>query len=437
MSGLNTQRSTLAAAVAVLKPSPPTSSTNAANEFSRLLARQQDSAPSVPRRAEAPVQRAPLAAARPHPVRLPPPQAQAPLRDPSPPAAKTDAPPSASDSSDDAAAPAESKPSKSSTATRGKAGEARHEPQGDRSPGGAESAAAEGADADASDGREPASTWPSTGLAEPSALPVVPSGLVSSDSGVLAFGVDAAQQAFDRSDALNAAGAGDRPTRDVDSALTGPLALDSAALPPDAGLRPVGLPDAALASIAALAAGASADAEPADRTPGADATLSPIVAGGVGVSPLVRHTEASVAVAAGVSTPLSDPGFHEALGLQVSLLARDGVQQAELRLNPADMGPVSVSITMQGDQARVDFGADLAQTRQVIEAGWAELAASLQEAGFTLNGGGVSEHARGRQAPQGQGDRSALREGSAAEDEPVAVLTAARPRAGAALDLYA
>ena len=111
---------------------------------------------------------------------------------------------------------------------------------------------------------------------------------------------------------------------------------------------------------------------------------------------------AAAAAAANVPTPLTDPGFKQALGYQVSLLARDGVGQAELHLNPADMGPVSVQITMNGDQARVDFGADLAQTRQVIEAGWAELAASLKEAGFTLSGGGVSDQASQRQASQGQ-----------------------------------
>jgi flagellar hook-length control protein FliK len=137
-----------------------------------------------------------------------------------------------------------------------------------------------------------------------------------------------------------------------------------------------------------------------------------------------------------VATPLTDGGFHEALGLQVSLLAREGIHHAELRLNPADMGPVSVQITMNGDQARVDFGADLAQTRQVIEAGWAELATSLQEAGFTLSGGGVSEHARNRQEPAVMSPQGADRRATA-DDAPVVAGVAVRPRAGAALDLYA
>ena len=97
-----------------------------------------------------------------------------------------------------------------------------------------------------------------------------------------------------------------------------------------------------------------------------------------------------------VGTPVGAPDFAQQLGLRLSVLARDGVQQAELHLNPADMGPVSVQIVMDGTQARIDFGADVAATRQAIEAGLPELASALRDAGFTLAGGGVSPHAGGR-----------------------------------------
>jgi len=91
--------------------------------------------------------------------------------------------------------------------------------------------------------------------------------------------------------------------------------------------------------------------------------------------------------------------------VQVSVLARDGVEHAELQLNPAEMGPVSVQIVMDGTQARIDFGADAAGTRQAIEHSLPDLAAALREAGLTLSGGGVSQHAHGRgNDAQGQGD---------------------------------
>ena len=113
--------------------------------------------------------------------------------------------------------------------------------------------------------------------------------------------------------------------------------------------------------------------------------------------------EVALAQAVNLPTPVSAPDFAQTLGAQLSVLARDGVHQAELHLNPADMGPVSVHITMDGTQARIDFGADVAATRQVIEAGMPELASALADAGFTLAGGGVSQHSRGR-GEGGQGE---------------------------------
>jgi flagellar hook-length control protein FliK len=104
----------------------------------------------------------------------------------------------------------------------------------------------------------------------------------------------------------------------------------------------------------------------------------------------------TAATAVAIAAPVQTPDFAQELGLRLSVLARDGVHEAELHLNPADMGPVSVQIVMDGTQARIDFGADVAATRQAIEAGLPELASALRDAGFTLAGGGVSQHAGGR-----------------------------------------
>ena len=106
-----------------------------------------------------------------------------------------------------------------------------------------------------------------------------------------------------------------------------------------------------------------------------------------------------------VRAAVGSPEFPQELGVQLSVLARDGIQQAELHLNPSEMGPVSVQIVMDGTQARIDFGADMAATRQAIEAGLPELASALRDAGFTLAGGGVSQHAGGRQGSDGDGAR--------------------------------
>ena len=146
-----------------------------------------------------------------------------------------------------------------------------------------------------------------------------------------------------------------------------------------------------------------------------------------------------------VSTPADAPEFREALGVQVSLLARDGVQRAELHLNPAEMGPISVNIVMDGAQARVDFGADSATTRELIESGLPELAAALRDAGFTLAGGGVSRHSAGSQgsSPNPSDSRSDTRSETSADASRSARLIADSPAGirlrmpNSAVDLYA
>ena len=117
----------------------------------------------------------------------------------------------------------------------------------------------------------------------------------------------------------------------------------------------------------------------------------------------------NAAVALALPTGIDAPDFAAALGVQVSVLVKDGVQQAELHLNPAETGPVSIRISLDGTAARVDFGADLAATRAAIERGLPELASALRDAGFTLAGGGVSQHAGGRSSGEDEAARATPR----------------------------
>lgn len=229
------------------------------------------------------------------------------------------------------------------------------------------------------------------------------------------------------------------PERWLGQAAPTPAPTDTKAVL-DASAVPVVPAQAALANLAAWTVGASKGDDVPKTSAALDAlplTSSAAIAGH-GVAALARSIDTPAAASATVPTPVGDPGFQEALATQVSVFARAGLSKAELHLNPAELGPVSVHIAMNGDQARVDFGADRAQTRQAIEAGWATLAASLQDAGFTLSGGGVSEQAQ-RQAAERQATPQNTRtdRASAVDDAPATSIVAARPRAGSALDLYA
>lgn len=207
----------------------------------------------------------------------------------------------------------------------------------------------------------------------------------------------------------------------------------------------------ATAAAAAVANGgrfAPALTEPtADKTPPQAAARSADATTAIGANFVPNPNPGSPtapAVAIALATPVAAPEFAQELGLRMSVLAQDGVQHAELHLNPADMGPVSVQIVIDGTQAQVDFGADVAATRAAIEAGLPALASALNDAGFTLTGGGVSQHSRGRSDRDGdsEGGAAAPRErridGQANEAATSAARAAGRRRVTlGGLDLYA
>lgn len=100
-------------------------------------------------------------------------------------------------------------------------------------------------------------------------------------------------------------------------------------------------------------------------------------------------TRAAAGTQATLDAPVASREFAPALGAQVAVWVRDGVQEARLHLHPAELGPLAIQIALDGNSAQIDFHAAHALTREAIEASLPALAASLRESGFTLAGGGV------------------------------------------------
>lgn len=130
---------------------------------------------------------------------------------------------------------------------------------------------------------------------------------------------------------------------------------------------------------------------------------------------------------------IDSPAFAPTLATQLRWWASDGVQQAQLLLNPPEMGPVAVKIVvLDGREARIDFSADLAATRGAIEAALPVLAAALDEGGLKLSGGGVHDGSAQRQpawSAHGVTDRTAAR-ASARDDERVITRATTMPGRG-------
>jgi flagellar hook-length control protein FliK len=150
-----------------------------------------------------------------------------------------------------------------------------------------------------------------------------------------------------------------------------------------------------------------------------------------------------VSFEARVDASLQSPEFAPMFGARIATLARDGIEQARIALNPAEMGPVSVQLELSGTQVRVELAAEIEATRVALEQALPALAGSLREAGFTLAGGGVFQQARGDASGQG-GENGGMAGGSTGLGDPPGLVAEAAlsARAGGRaprglVDLYA
>ncbi|MEY4907762.1 MAG: hypothetical protein RL260_1480 [Pseudomonadota bacterium] len=95
-----------------------------------------------------------------------------------------------------------------------------------------------------------------------------------------------------------------------------------------------------------------------------------------------------------IQTPVTQPGFSDAVVVELVRRvgqAEQGVQSVTLHLNPEALGPVSVSIELNGNAARIEFGASEALTRHHLEAALPGLTEALRHEGVSLTHSGVHE----------------------------------------------
>ena len=194
--------------------------------------------------------------------------------------------------------------------------------------------------------------------------------------------------------------------RTVKATLPALTPTDLAAGKTDAAAAATATATAAAAAAAPVPLSALAVKPAADAAAMSVPTLSALPAPGTNLTPAAPATVSTAAAmpfSAHLAAAVNSPAFAPALATQVSWLVQEGQQHARLTLNPADLGPVAVRITLEGTQARIDFHAAIASTRAAIEASLPTLAAALHDNGMTLAGGGVSD---GQPRPGTQGDRA-------------------------------
>jgi len=95
-------------------------------------------------------------------------------------------------------------------------------------------------------------------------------------------------------------------------------------------------------------------------------------------------------IPAPVGSPQWAPAFSEQM-VQIGTQQGGTLHHAELRLDPPDLGPLRVTLSMQGDQATATFVSPHASVRTAVEAALPQLMQALADAGISLGNTSVGE----------------------------------------------
>jgi len=140
-------------------------------------------------------------------------------------------------------------------------------------------------------------------------------------------------------------------------------------------------------------------------------SASPLVTAGLPQHLSIQSPSMTVAYA-GVAAPLGHPAFANDLSHRILMFAGQRVQSAELSVTPNELGPISVSIEVRGQEAAMQFSAAHAATRAAIEDAMPRLREMLAAQGLHLTQADVGDHSQrdAGSTPGGNGGRP--REGS-------------------------
>ncbi|HZX30400.1 MAG TPA: flagellar hook-length control protein FliK [Rhodocyclaceae bacterium] len=100
---------------------------------------------------------------------------------------------------------------------------------------------------------------------------------------------------------------------------------------------------------------------------------------------------------AAIRTPIADSRWGQDFGEKIVWLAKNDQQVAQLSINPPQLGPMHISLSLNGDQASAVFASPHAEVRQAIQDAMPQLREMLAGAGINLGQANV-----GTQLPQQQ-----------------------------------
>jgi flagellar hook-length control protein FliK len=141
---------------------------------------------------------------------------------------------------------------------------------------------------------------------------------------------------------------------------------------------------------------------------------------------VMQAVQAAAGAADGLSARVGTDAWENQVGQKVVYMVGSEEQTASLTLNPPDLGPLQVVLSVSNDQANVTFSANQEEVRQALENALPRLREMMSESGIALGSATVNAGMPdGRQAQEqsarngggfGNGSRARGENGGAVED---------------------
>ena len=93
-----------------------------------------------------------------------------------------------------------------------------------------------------------------------------------------------------------------------------------------------------------------------------------------------------------VASPYTSNVWGDELSGTVRYLVSKNIQNAEIRINPQNLGPIEIKISMVNEQPNVQFLSQFPQVREALEQALPRLRDMMGESGVELGDAGVSDH---------------------------------------------
>ena len=116
------------------------------------------------------------------------------------------------------------------------------------------------------------------------------------------------------------------------------------------------------------------------------------------------NTSSQAILHSSIQSPVHSSAWAQGVGEKVSIMMANQMQRAEIKLNPANLGPMEIHLSLKDDKASINFVSQHLPVRDALDQAMPRLREMLEQQGLNLVNVDVSQHSFGQQAESDHSD---------------------------------